>query len=115
MSDFSILQELFSLVRKIPKGKVVSYGALGHALSRPVSGLLIGKWIANAPPEVPWWRVVAKSGDLPVSKRDPSLGILQRHHLEMEGVAFIGDQVDMDSHSFDAILEADSSGSESSN
>ena len=42
------LDELWEAVRNVPAGHVVSYGALGGSLSRPVSGYLVGRWMANA-------------------------------------------------------------------
>ena len=42
---------------------------------------------------IPWWRVVAKSGALPVSKLDPHLGKEQRDRLLAEGVPFLSEWV----------------------
>jgi methylated-DNA-protein-cysteine methyltransferase-like protein len=89
----SIIQELEALVHSIPEGTVASYGQLGRALSRPVSGLLVGRWMAQVSSTVPWWRVVASDGSLPVGKRDPRLGQEQRARLEAEGVPFQADCV----------------------
>lgn len=90
------IDDLWLLVRRIPRGRVAGYGRLGRALPNPVSGLIVGKWMARAPEGVPWWRVVASDGRLPVHKRDPGLAITQAAHLEAEGVAFLEDgRVDM--------------------
>jgi len=90
------LDELWTIVRSIPRGHVASYGAVGRALRNPVSGLVAGKWMANAPEGVPWWRVVAASGELVIAKRNPDWGKIQRDMLEQEGVAFNGDLVKRD-------------------
>lgn len=87
------LEELWELVRAIPFGRVAGYGALGRTLNRPVSGLVIGKWMAIAPPDVPWWRVVASDGALRTARRDPGLALTQRRLLESEGVSFDGERV----------------------
>lgn len=80
-------QELYDLIRKIPKGKVASYGDLGRALSRPVSGFLVGRAMRHCGDDgVPWWRVVAKNGTLPVSKLDPAAASEQQKRLVKEGV-----------------------------
>lgn len=79
-------QELWELVKKIPRGKVAAYGALGQALERPVSGFLVGRAMRRCPEDVPWWRVVARDGRLPIDKLDPQLGSLQRQRLTNEGV-----------------------------
>jgi methylated-DNA-protein-cysteine methyltransferase-like protein len=86
--------ELWTLVRKIPRGRVAAYGALGRALDNPISGFLVGRAMAHCPDGVPWWRVVAKDGRLPIDKVDPRLGSVQRQKLESEGVKMIAeDQV----------------------
>ena len=89
----SALDELWTVVRSVPPGCVASYGEVGRALSRPVSGVLVGKWMAACPHDVPWWRIVGKSGDLLVAGRHPELGLLQKQRLEREGVEFDGDRV----------------------
>ncbi|AIE86538.1 MGMT family protein [Fimbriimonas ginsengisoli] len=78
------MDELWELVKKIPRGRVAAYGALGAALSRPVSGYLVGRMMANCPPDVPWWRVVDRHGKMVVAKRDPVAAETQRRRLENE-------------------------------
>lgn len=91
-----LLCELWTLVNAIPKGRVASYGRIGRALSSPVSGFLVGKWMARAPEGIPWWRIVAKEGSLPVDARSPQLGARQRELLACEGVEFDADRVRME-------------------
>jgi len=89
-------QELWELIKKIPRGKVAAYGALGRALERPVSGFLVGRAMGRCPEGVPWWRVVARDGRLPIDKVDPKLGSFQRQKLTAEGVEMAAeDQVSM--------------------
>ena len=57
---------------------------------------MVGRWMAQCPEGVPWWRVIAKTGSLPIGKMDPYGEMDQRHLLEKEGVDFIGDQVDIE-------------------
>lgn len=89
------LEHLWTLVCAIPKGRVATYGEIGAALPNPASGFFVGKWMAGAPQFVPWWRVVAKDGRLPVDKRNPALAMEQRQRLESEGVIFVEGRVDM--------------------
>lgn len=84
----SALDDLWAVVRSIPQGCVASYGEVGRALPRPVSGVLVGKWMTACPPDVPWWRVVGRSGDLLTGKRHPDLARRQQETLMTEGVAF---------------------------
>lgn len=82
----------------IPRGKVASYGELGRALSTPSSGYMVGRWMAQAPEGLPWWRVVGKNGELRTEQRDPRLAELQRQHLKSDGVRFKEGVVDMSVH-----------------
>lgn len=90
------MQEIWDIVRSIPAGRVCSYGEVGAALKNPMSGFLVGRRMASAPEDLPWWRVVAKSGRLPIAKRHPRLSSEQEDRLRAEGVPFVGaGQVDM--------------------
>ena len=97
--------ELYELVAKIPSGRCAGYGALGRYLTHPVSGYVVGRWMASASAGLPWWRVVAKDGTLVVARRDPSMGVEQRRLLELEGVPFEEDRVRMDSVLWDPFEE----------
>ncbi len=90
------LEDLWTIVRSIPPGKVMSYGEVGELLSRPANGRLVGQWMAQAPDGVPWWRVVAKDGRLPIAKRGPGFASEQAQRLHGEGTPFLeADRVDM--------------------
>ena len=91
----SPLDELWELVREIPRGKCASYGDLGRALHHPTTGRIVGRWMANCPDDIPWWRVVNKQGALPIWKRDPHMAALQKQLLKKEKVQFNGDVVDL--------------------
>lgn len=87
--------ELWEVIRSIPAGRVASYGAVGRALRYPASGRLVGRWMHDCPEEVPWWRVVAKDGRLPIWKVDPNLETVQVLRLREEGVEVVEGRVDM--------------------
>lgn len=87
------MRELYDLVREIPVGRVQGYGALGRMLRNPVSGLVVGRWMAHCPLEAPWWRVVGADGSLKTYRVGPHVGLEQRELLIQEGVEFVGDQV----------------------
>ncbi|MEM1007877.1 MAG: MGMT family protein, partial [Myxococcota bacterium] len=94
-------QELLGLVRQIPEGQVSGYGVLGSFLSRPCSGLVVGKMLSGLLPldDTPWWRVVGARGQVLLMRRSIWLGEEQKRLLEEEGVVFTdkGD-VDMEHH-----------------
>lgn len=87
-TDEKIRAQIFEIVRAIPMGKVMSYGALGKQIEPPISGYICGRIMQNVPQGVPWWRVVGKDGNLPIRKRHPELAIEQREKLGIEGVRF---------------------------
>lgn len=105
MDRVSGRHQLFEVVKKIPKGRCAGYGALGRYLENPVSGFIVGKWMAAAPDGVPWWRVVAKDGSLVIARRDPEMGIRQRKLLQKEKVTFVDDRVDMEAVRWDPFDE----------
>ncbi len=91
------LEALWELVRSIPRGRCVSYGDIGRALPNPASGFQVGRWMANAPADIPWWRVVARDGSLPVHKKDPRIAEQQAELLCREGVPCVEGRVEMES------------------
>jgi methylated-DNA-protein-cysteine methyltransferase-like protein len=90
------VEDLWLVVRSIPKGKVAAYGEVGRALKNPTSGFLVGRWMARCPKDIPWWRVVSKEGLLPVWKKDPDAERRQIELLEAEGVEVVDGQVSME-------------------
>ena len=92
----AIIEQVYALARAVPAGRVMSYGALGARCQPPISGYICGRIMGMANDDsVPWWRIVAKSGVLPIMKRNPALADEQRERLESEGVQFKNDRIDM--------------------
>lgn len=77
---------LYDLVRRIPKGKATSYGAIGAALEPPISGYLVGRAMRACPEDVPWWRVVTKDGSFATNKISPELAEDQLRLLKKDKV-----------------------------
>lgn len=88
VSDAALVAQVYAIARAIPSGRVMSYGAVGARCQPPISGYICGRIMNNVAADVPWWRVVAKDGALPISKRNPLLAQEQRSKLEAEGVTF---------------------------
>lgn len=80
-------EQVYALVRRVPAGRVVSYGQIAEQLPA-ITARQVGRWMAFAPDDVPWWRVVGADGSLRIARRDPMLAKLQRAHLEAEDVPF---------------------------
>ncbi len=75
-----------ALVRRIPRGRVATYGQLSRLIDGRLSPLAIG-WALRAAPEgeLPWHRVLSARGTVSTDGEHPGL---QRAMLEAEGVRF---------------------------
>ncbi len=81
------------LCHAIPHGRVISYGALGARCEPPISGYVCGRVMGRVMDVAPWWRVVGKTGNLPIHKKGPERAREQRELLESEGVEFADDTI----------------------
>ena len=80
-------ERVYALVRRVPAGKVVTYGQLARALGAPRAARTVGWAMRACPADVPWHRVVNGRGA--VSPRGDTPGEwIQRDLLEAEGVEF---------------------------
>ena len=91
MSDtLSFNEQVYALVRAIPRGKVLSYGRVAMLLGVPHGARAVGWALANlvrSPRDVPWHRVVNAQGRVSI-KGSPEGAIEQRRRLEDEGIMF---------------------------
>lgn len=87
-------EQVYSIVDKIPCGKVVSYGQIAWMLGRPRCARLIGRAMRYCPEGLPWQRVVRTDGSI----ADGGHPEIRRALLDAEGVPFLSDgRVDMKS------------------
>jgi methylated-DNA-protein-cysteine methyltransferase-like protein len=87
------VEEVLSLVERIPAGKVMSYGAIADALadlSGRNSARQVGTIMARHGGGVPWHRVVTSAGRMPPGHEQEA-----RQRLLSEGVPLKGDHVNM--------------------
>jgi methylated-DNA-protein-cysteine methyltransferase related protein len=87
---------ILATIRKIPRGKVATYGSVARAAgfpgaARQVVAALRGSY------GLPWQRVLGAGGAI---KLRGDSGFEQRFRLEAEGVTFHGRRVDMKRHEF---------------
>ncbi|MCC7208289.1 MAG: MGMT family protein, partial [Anaerolineae bacterium] len=82
--------QVYALVRRIPAGKVASYGWIGSALGYTRRARMVGQALARLPANsgVPWYRVV--NSQRKISTRDWEVPDMQRELLAAEGVRFDG-------------------------
>jgi methylated-DNA-protein-cysteine methyltransferase-like protein len=85
---------VYRLVKKIPRGRVTTYGELARKLRLRGGARVAGYAMAGCPSGrgIPWHRVVGAGGRLLI--REP-IGALQRKMLASEGVVIEGRRVDM--------------------
>lgn len=77
------------MVRRIPRGRVASYGQVAALAGLPGRARLTGYALhATSDHLLPWHRVVNAAGHLSLARLDPSGGVTQRLRLEREGVTF---------------------------
>lgn len=86
-----------STIRKIPRGKVATYGDIAYAAGFPGAARQVVWALHGSGGLLPWQRVVGAGGKilLPGVK-----GAEQRLLLQTEGVRFIGLRVDMQQHRY---------------
>jgi len=82
-------------IRQIPKGKVATYGQVAAAAGYPLYHRHVAALLRRGHGNLPWQRVIGAGGEI---KLRFEAGMEQRMRLEMEGVRFIGKQVDIASH-----------------
>jgi methylated-DNA-protein-cysteine methyltransferase related protein len=85
---------VYRLVKKIPRGRVTTYGEVARSLRLKGGARTAGHAMAACPSGrgIPWQRVVGAGGRLLI--REP-YSALQRKLLESEGIAIDGRAVDM--------------------
>src|SRR5215467_2075359 len=90
---------VYSFVKLIPRGRVMSYGGLAKALSLRGGARSAGRAMAASPSGqgIPWHRVVGHGGKLLI--REPYAS-LQRKLLESEGVQMTERRVIMKLHAW---------------
>src|ERR1700719_423785 len=89
--------KVYRLVQRIPRGRVLTYGALAKALRLPGGARSAGRAMAATPSGkgIPWHRVVGERGRILI--REPYAS-LQRKLLESEGIAIVESRVNLKRH-----------------
>lgn len=87
--DKEFRDKVYALVAQIPKGRVMTYGQLAALAGSPYAARVVGGIAHWGDPDLPWQRVVKKSGSL----AEGYPGGLSGHKqvLEAEGVEVTDD------------------------
>ena len=108
IKNLSPFEHVYEIVRKIPAGKVYTYGAISKRMNKRLSAAAVG-WAMNGlgngkneggyhSSNVPWHRVINSKGKLSTQIEAGTLAAdgrpdnLQRILLEQEGVVFRNDE-----------------------
>ena len=85
--DFT--KRVWQVVRRCPRGRIVSYGGVAAILGQPRAARGVGHALSALPQgsDVPWWRVVNRNGEISIRGSNHARH-LQRALLEGEGVVF---------------------------
>ena len=101
IENHSFFKQVYAVVRTIPRGKVLTYGQIATLVGSPYMARQVGWAMHGCPKGLPWQRVVGSGGKILVNSLSVGDGaLLQRRLLEMEGVHFAGQRVDMEAHQF---------------
>ncbi len=94
-------QQVWALVRQVPRGKVATYGQIALMLHPPAGvdfdtyRTFAPRWVGGAmaacPDDVPWQRIINSQGT--ISERPGAEK--QRKLLEEEGILFVKDRIDL--------------------
>jgi methylated-DNA-protein-cysteine methyltransferase-like protein len=87
---------ILTAIRKIPRGKVATYGGVARAAGYPGAARQVVATLRRSF-GLPWHRVLGAGGEI---KLRGDWAVEQRLRLEAEGVAFHGRRVDMKRHEF---------------
>jgi methylated-DNA-protein-cysteine methyltransferase-like protein len=90
-----LYQTIYRVVRRIPRGRVATYGQIAELAGIPGGARVAGAAMKTSMPAdaIPWQRVLAKAGKTRgrIAIHDPVGAAIQRQLLEAEGVS-IGDR-----------------------
>jgi methylated-DNA-protein-cysteine methyltransferase-like protein len=89
MAEAGTYQRIYGIVKRIPAGRVATYGQVARLAGMPGHARQVGYALSALPEDsgVPWHRVVNAKGE--VSRRsEPGYELIQRELLEAEGIPF---------------------------
>ncbi|MFA5107357.1 MAG: MGMT family protein [Patescibacteria group bacterium] len=73
------------LVKRIPRGRVATYGQIAGLISTPRAARVVGTALRHLPPDIPWQRVINAHGMISIENLDCPKE-LQAQLLTGEGV-----------------------------
>lgn len=90
--------QVYGVVARIPRGKVITYGLIARMLGRRQSARYVGFALRHAPQGLPCHRVVNHQGDMAPQDTFGSQAF-QRALLRAEGITFLPNgRIDLKKH-----------------
>jgi methylated-DNA-protein-cysteine methyltransferase-like protein len=88
----SSYERIYAVVRRVPRGKVATYGQIAEIAGLGGHARQVGYAMAAIPKSsaVPWHRVINAQGRVSMRSAGAGSTIIQQQLLEREGVAFDG-------------------------
>ena len=80
--------QVYALVKRIPRGKVMTYGQIATLIENRLSARAVGWAMHGCPPDLPWQRVVNASGGCSTDRLPDMPAGMQQALLEAEGIRF---------------------------
>jgi methylated-DNA-protein-cysteine methyltransferase-like protein len=101
MASSTFYQQVYDVVRLIPKGRVMSYGGVARQCGLPGRARGVGYALHGLPDPVniPWWRVVNSFGRISIP--NPETASMQRDLLRAEGIP-VSEELTLDLRAYDA-------------
>jgi len=94
-SSESVPEMIIAAVRRIPRGKVCTYGDVAEVAGLPRRARLVGTVLRQTSGRgLPWYRVINAGGRISFPVGSDAYA-RQRRKLEAEGVVFAGGRVDL--------------------
>lgn len=92
----SFRDKVYEITKKIPKGKVATYGQIAALAGSPRAARAVGTLMKNNPdaPATPCHRVVSSAGKLTGYSAGEGV-ITKKRMLLKEGVTFSGEKIDL--------------------
>lgn len=95
----NLFESIYLVVRRIPRGRVATYGQIACILGMPRGARTVG-WALRALPQgsdVPWQRVVNARGSISFAPGGYAASV-QQALLEEEGIVFDGGRIDLEAY-----------------
>jgi methylated-DNA-protein-cysteine methyltransferase related protein len=88
----TMFDRMRAVVRRVPKGKVTTYGDVARAAGFPTCSRQAAWCLKKFDPSLPWHRVIGQGGKILLRGAG---GVEQIQRLEAEGVVVAGTRVDL--------------------